>query len=279
MASLLASCERPKDSGKSESSSESSPKVTRANRPLREEAKSPQNKLRAAIAAAMKIEAPDERDRALAVVVRDAIKISPDISAEAFNHLSADSVEKMPLLQLCTKVLVEQNVDEALAWVAKLESEKDIAATKAKIAMILVDSDPVRAVNLAPDTGFGGTKTGVGVSGIVLSRWASKAPSAAAAWAISCPPGEQRKTGIKAVVSRWIQSDSQAAFSWMAKLNNDSDRKEVSRAMAEALVQTLPPFRDSMLASADSAIRSEIQQQMDQITKEAQEKILPAPEE
>lgn len=103
LTALLISCDKPQDSGKSAAANKSNPSVTHANRPPRANSPNTRQKLREALEAAIRIEAPEARDQALAEVARNALKFAPEISAEAIQQLSADSPEKVRLLRYCAK--------------------------------------------------------------------------------------------------------------------------------------------------------------------------------
>ena len=270
LALLLVACDKQQGTGHSTSANESKPKVARVNRPPRQSARSSLQELRESLNVAMKIESPEARDQALAKVARDALELAPELSSEAIGRLSANSVEKAGLLQDCATCLAAQSPDDALAWAASLGSAKDLAAAKAEIALVLVDSDPQRAVKLiaASDLADGESN---GAAAQVLRRWTSNAPADAAAWVLKFPPGDSRKAGVKAVASQWIIADSQAASSWMGTLRNDPIRKEATRAMAEALVGQPSPIRDALLESAVPDLRSELIQQAGQVAQEEQQ--------
>ncbi|MEI7909508.1 MAG: hypothetical protein WCK77_07710 [Verrucomicrobiota bacterium] len=267
IAALLVSCDKPKSSGDSASADGSTPQATRASGPSRDAAPSKRQRLRESLNAAKQIESVEARDEALAEVARNALEIAPDLAAEAVKQLSSDSQKKMPLLRDCVKRLIAKDPDGALAWVASLGSERDIAAAKAEIALILVGSDPERAANLISPTDLADGKTN-STAMQVLQQWTAVAPADAAAWVINAPEDETRKAGIKAVVSRWALGDTPAALAWMDKLPEGSTRKEAARSVAEALANQPAPIRELLLGPVDPAVRSELEQQIEQVTQE-----------
>lgn len=289
IAALLASCDKSQDSGRSESSNESNSRVERANRPPRENApnlrQGPGEPLAAApisrrelsesLAAAMKVASLEDCDKALAEVARKAMKNDPDIAAEALKQISTDGVEKIPLIQAYALRLMEKNPDAALAWAASLSSETERAAATEQIVTHLAESDPERAAKLLSKSGHAGTEFD-NTSEYVLQRWVATTPSDAAAWVATFPSGDVRKAAVKTVVSNWLVADSSAAYSWIKALKNNSIRKEATRAMAEALANQPMPIRDALLESADSGTRSELEQQVDQITKEQEKEPPPS---
>jgi len=271
MAALLVSCDKSQDSGNSADANDSKAKVARAGRGPRENTPHSRKEQRNALDAAMKIEAPEARDQALAEVARNALKFAPEISAEAINRLSADSPVKLPLLWECVKFLVEQNPDEALAWAASLGSEKDKAAAQAKIALLLLSSDPQRALGLISRSDLATDAGAVQV----LRSWTASAPADAAAWVLKFPPGESRNAAFKTVVSQWVSANSKDAFSWVASLTNNSVRKEATRVMAESLAGIPKPIREIQFGLDDSDIRKEVEQQIAQIAKETEPETAP----
>lgn len=275
VAALLVSCDKQGGAGNPAAADES--RGANASRPAREKSPSTLQELHASLKVAMTIESPEARDQSLAAVARNSLKLAPAFSAEAIKQLSADSGEKTALLRYCAKTLMERNPDEALTWAASLGSDKDIAAAKAEIALVLMASDLAAAIKLiSPSAIAESAADGAAVQ--VIRQWTSDAPEDAAAWVVKFPPGDSRNAGIQTVASRWVIADSEAATTWMAALDNEAARKAASRAMAEALGQQPPFIREALLEPADPAIRADLEQQLNQI-KQEQEKANPPPGE
>ena len=277
---LLASCDKPGDTGKSGSAAESNPGITRAARQPRMDVLNRRKDLRDSLTAALALEASEARDQALAQVVRDAFELAPEIAAEAFGQLAVDSAERMKTIRCLAELHARKNPDEALAWADSLGSATEITAAKNEIALVFAETYPSRAAKILLETGISsGEPAETKVE--VIRHWAGIAPKDAVTWALSLPPGDARSVGIETVVSQWLQADSTAAFAWLAALTNQSAINEVTRAMAQALV-ALPGFiRETLIVDTDPAIRSELQQQVDQIidTGKAKDEIPLTPSE
>ena len=200
---LLAACDKPGASGSRAGESQDAPRITKSIRPPREEAPALPGDFRAALRLAGEIEAPAARDTAIAQVAWDALELDPDLAREAFDQLSPEGVERIRLLQHFAMRLAENDPDEALAWAATLGSEKEIAAARGQIALVLSESDPERAANLLSESGIAGREFDLAVVQ-VLQRWAAKSPPEAAGWVVLFPAGRSREAGIKTVVSQWV---------------------------------------------------------------------------
>lgn len=277
-AALLVGCGKSSDRDKPESADASIPGSTRTKRSERADAPASRHQeLRAALAAALKLDASEARDQALAEVVRDAFEPAPDIAAEAFGQLAVESAERMKTIRYLAPLRARRNPDEALAWADSLGSPTEIAAAKDEIALVLAEVDPARAAKIMLESGI--PKGGLDQTKVeVIRLWAGTAPKDAATWALRLPPGEARSVGVQTVVSIWLQADSAAAFSWLEASPNQVVRKEVTHAMAQALVAIPEPIRETFLGNADAAMRSELEQQVKQITEQADKETPPSPE-
>jgi hypothetical protein len=226
--------------------------------------------------AAIGLEAPAAREKALADVAWNALEIDPDLARDAFLQLPLDSAEKIRLIQHYAMRLAEQDPDEALAWAGTLGSEQEIAAANGQVAVVLAENDPHRAANLLSESGVVGREFDVAVVQ-VLQRWAAQSPPAAAAWAITFPPGAAREAGIKIIVAQWAQSDVQATFSWMTGLQDENVRREAALAMEEALLQEPQDIRDAWLQHADADTLIELEQHYEQAMREVGDNVPPPP--
>jgi hypothetical protein len=224
--------------------------------------------------AAVWIESPAARDKAIAEVAWNALETEPGLACEAFLKLPTGSTEKIRLIQHYAMRLAEQNPDEALAWAATLGSEVEIAAANSQIALAIAETDPHRAANLLSETGIAGRGFDVAVVQVV-QRWAARSPPDTAAWVGSFPPGPARETGIKIIADRWLQADARAAFSWMATLQDAGVRKEAALGLEETILQQSKDIRDTWLQHADDGIRSELEQQHERAVEEVGDNIAP----
>jgi hypothetical protein len=255
---LLVSCDKPRDAGGTgETTGKPKPQVTRTTRPPRGDSPDAPENLRASLKSACEIESPEEREQAVAEVAWSALELDPELAREAFQQLTPDSVEKIRLVQHFAMRLAEENPDEALKWADALGSEKEIAAARCQIALVISNDDPQRAANLLSESGIEGRAFDV-VAVQVLQRWAAKTPPDAAAWVVMFPPGKSREAGIKSVVSQWAEQDARAAFSWMGKLEDRALREESAQAVAEILAERPEDVRNAWLQHADPETRGAI---------------------
>lgn len=262
---MLVACDKPVDAvAPDETTGKPKPQVTRAARPPRGDSQGAPENLRSSLKSALEIEAPEERETAVAEVAWNAIELDPELAREAFQQLTSDSAEKIRLIQHYAMRLAEENPDEALKWADALGSGREIAAARCQVALVISNDDPQRAANLLSESGVEGRAFDV-VAVQVLQRWAAKTPPDAAAWVVMFPPGKSREAGIKAVVSQWAEQDARAAFSWMGKLEDQALREEGAMAMAEILAEQPEDVRNAWLRHADPETRGAIRRK----TKEA----------
>ncbi|MCX6867682.1 MAG: hypothetical protein NTV46_15975 [Verrucomicrobia bacterium] len=278
LISLLASCDKKGDTGKSESAGASNPAITRAKRPPREEVPNRYQELRDSLKAALALESPAARDQALAAVVRNTHILAPEIAAEAFAHLAVDSATRMKTIRYLAAQLAGKNPDEALVWADSLGSAQEILTAKEEIAVVLVRSDPARATKILLESGSASREFDA-TAKQVIRIWVATAPKDAVAWGLSLPPGETRRAGFQAVVSQWLHADMRAAFAWLASLDNQAVKDESMHAMAQTLVEQPEPIRELYLANGDPATMSELKQQVNQITGKAKDESPQTPSE
>ncbi len=271
IAACVVSCKKPKDGSSPDDSRDSTgPRVTQSGRTRPEGPTGRSQKLRASLDAAMRIDSPDERDLAIAEVVKSALEIDPALSAEAFQQLTTDSALRADLLLECSYRLMARSPDEALAWADLMVSSTDIDAAKSAISSLLAETDPLRAMEIVSSSGISADDPNNPMTG-VLQTWAATAPQDAASWALAVTSAESRELALKAVASQWLMADSQAAIAWLSSQNQPARRYEVTHALAESLVGIPEPIREEFLQSANAQVRGELEAQMEQITREAEQ--------
>jgi hypothetical protein len=262
LAALACACDRQSDSKQPDAAPRNpGPKTTKVDRPPRVDAPDARAERRATFTKAREIASPEQREAAIARIAWDALDPDPELAREAFQQLSVDSPERIHLIQHFAMNLAGQNLDEALQWADALASEKEIAAARCQIALVLADSEPERAAALLSESAIAGREFDVAVVQI-LQHWSASNPPAAAAWVAMFPPGESRAAGIKAVISPWLESDVPAVYSWMEKLGDESLRAEATSAMAGLLMEQSDSVRADWLRQASPAIRAAIELQM-----------------
>lgn len=223
--------------------------------------------LRESYEAAVKIEVPSARETTIADIAWNAVEIDPQLAGEAFQHLSADSPEKIRLIQHYAMRLAEQDPDQALAWAGTADSDQEFSIACAQVALVLAESDPRRAANLLSELGVGGRDLDVAVVQVV-QRWAAQSPPDAAAWVTLFPPGAAREAGLKIITGQWLPRNAPAAFNWLNTLKDGELRKETLRAMEGVILQQPQATRDGWLRHADARTLGELKEQREQAIKE-----------
>lgn len=256
-ALLLAACDKPRGSGGNGETNGpgESGGTKRTSRPKREHPVDAAEDPRAALQAAREIQSPEEREKAVAEVAWNALELDPELAREAFSQLTPDSGETVRLIQHSAMRLAESDPAGAMKWADTLGTEKEIAAAKCQIALVLAESEPLRAADILSESGIQGREFDVAAVQ-VLQRWAAKSPPDAAAWVAAFPAGDARSAGIKEVVSRWLERDAAAVFTWKADLADASVRNEVLTALVEISSEQ---GSGGWLAKADEGTRAAIE--------------------
>ena len=253
---LIAACERPEKTER-RAQKEAGPQITRSSRPPREAVPDTKEELREELARAEMSADPEERDKLLAQVAWNAIELDPELSREAFERLMVESDDRIALLQHFAMRMADENPEEALKWAASLESEREAAAARVRIALVLADADPARGANLLSEFGLANREFEVAVVQ-VLQRWSDKNPQDAAEWVAVFPQGEFRKAAVETVVSGWLGNDPQAAFAWLSTVGDEQIRMEAGDAFAKKFLQQAPETRGSWLGYADPMTREKL---------------------
>ena len=218
---ILGSCDKPKKLAPPPLADQAGgPRVTRSNRPAPDEPPQTRDQLLAAFSKAEGMISSDEKNRALAAAIWDALELEPELALQGLQKLTAGSEEKNRLLQHFAMRLTEKNVDEAVLWATALETEEEKSLAFGKIALVLSAKEPERAAHLLSDSGVAGREFDVAVVQVV-QRWAAQAPADAAAWVGLFDPGDARRAGLKEIVAVWTRDDPEAAFSWIAAIQDE----------------------------------------------------------
>jgi hypothetical protein len=253
---LIVSCERKRETSRS-TEEKAGPIITRSQRPPRETTPDKKEELREELAKARMSGEPQERDKMLAQVAWNAMELDPELAREAIDSLPLDCPDRIALLQHLAMRMADENPEEALKWAATLVSEREAAAARVRIALVLADDDPARGANLLSEHGLANREFEVAVVQ-VLQRWSNKSPQDAAAWVALFPPGEFRKVSVETVASGWLGSDPQAAFAWLSAISDEQIRMEAGDAFAKTYLQQTPETRESWMSYADPEIREKL---------------------
>jgi hypothetical protein len=216
--------------------------------------------LQVALQAAIEIESPADRSKAIAELAWNAIENFPDIASQAFLQLPEGSEEKRRLIQHYAMRLAEQDLAEALSWASSLGSEQEIAVANAQIALVIAESDPYRAANLLSESGLINRDFDVAVVQVV-QRWAAQSPADASAWVTQFPSGAAREAGIRMISEQWLPRDASAAFAWLSTTTDTKLRSEIARAMEGILLKSPKEKQDLWRQKASPSLQEELLQQ------------------
>jgi hypothetical protein len=251
---LLVSCDNPPEAATNSETSAPSPRVTKTARPASGELPNQREKLRAGLTKAAGIVSPEERNRALAAAVWDALDLEPELAREGMQQLAAGSEEKARLIEHVAMRLAEQDADEAVRWAGTFETDEEKSLAFGKIALVLSQEDPARAAQILSDSGVAGRDFDVAVVEVV-QRWAQVAPEDALAWVSLFDPGEVRSASLREAISIWAAENPQAAFSWVAAIQNETIRPEATQGTAEAILEQPENVQAEWLVLATPAVR------------------------
>lgn len=253
----LPSCDRAADHAArgDDAGGKPPPRITRAKRGGTAEAPDPRPGIRAAFAEARRISNEMERHKALAAVVWEAHEVEPALADEAFSLLETDSPEKILLQQHFAMRLADQDPQQALAWADALESEREKEAARARIALVVADTDPRRAAEILAESTMENRELDVAIVQ-VLQHWTAQNPTEAAAWLVVFPPGGFREAGMKTVLGQWARQSPAAAMGWLDSLTDAVVHAEASRALHELYQEQIPETRAEWLENAPPAVRA-----------------------
>lgn len=261
---FLVSCDQKNETDMSDTDGSSGPRITRAKRPAREKIPSRMDELKVELQMALEHKVPEAREQSLAKLVRESIGSAPEIASEAFQKLPVDCEERMKTIRFLADIYARNNPSEALTWAATLGSAQETQVAREVISVILAATDPKGAAMVLLETGKTIHELNEPATE-VLSNWAAETPGEAVAWAFKQAPGGCRNMAIHTVLSQWIQVDSKAAFSWTASLENPSVKNEAVSVLAYALSEQPESSHEALLETADSELRTLLQQQFDQV--------------
>lgn len=213
-----------------------------------------------ALAAALRLESPVAREKALAEVAWNTMETDPELAHSAFAHLPAGSPEKIRLIRHYAMTMAEANPEAALEWAAARLTPEEMAAARGQVALAIAERDPAQAATLAAESGLAGRDLDVVVVQVV-QRWAAKSPPDAAAWILLFPQGPARESGVRHLAEIWLPRDAGAAFTWLGGLSDTTFRAQAARGMQGVLLQQDKETRASWLNRASTEVRSELEAQ------------------
>jgi hypothetical protein len=252
---LVVGCDKPKKIAPGQANQVDGPRVTKTNRPMPDNSPKSHDQLVASFKEAEQLTSPEEKNRALAAAIWDALELEPELARAGLQRLTSGSEEKNRLIQHFAMRLAEQNADDAIQWATALETDDEKSHAFGKIALVLSEKEPERAAHLLSDSGVAGREFDVAVVQVV-QRWAAQSPADAAAWVVLFDPGEARSAGLKETLSVWTRNDPQAAISWIATLQDEQIHREAVAGMAADILEQPDSVQKKLLKLATPELRS-----------------------
>jgi hypothetical protein len=255
---LLASCDkRPKEvgNGVGESGNQPGPAVTKTQRPPPREATDPDVELQKSLTTAKAIVNEDERNQAVATIVWNLAEADPARALESLREIPGDARGRSPLIQHFAMRFAEHDATAAIQWAGTLESPEEASAAIGKIALVIAETDPVKAANLISESAIAGRDFDVAVVE-VIQQWAAISPPDAAAWVVLFDRSEARSAGLQSVLGLWAESDVQAALKWIDTLQGDVLIDDARKAMVEATLQQTDDVQAEWIQLANPKIRT-----------------------
>lgn len=250
----LVSCEKSKNQAAIAEQSKQA-RVTKSERPERDELAPTPAKLREMMKRAVAIQSLQEREQALQEIVWNAIEIDPDLAQEAFLQMTPGSEEKNQLIQHFAMTLAGENHEAAMQWAAGLKNDQEKALALNSIALVLSENDPAKAAQILSDSGVAGRDLDVAVVQ-VIQRWADISPTDAATWVQLFDSGEARQAGLKAIISTWIRVDPLGTMNWISSLQRPEIYQDATLGMAETIFGLPKSEQEEMLQIAAPEVRA-----------------------
>ena len=255
---LLVCCEKPREAAAPPEKQAPPPRVTKLDRPAREELPDSPEQLRENLESAGEIESPEARNKALEEVIWNALELDPELAQEGFHQLAPGSEEKKRLIQHFAMRRAAAALDEAIQWATTLETEQEKSLAFDSIALVLADSDPLRAAQMLSESGIAGRDFDVAVVQVV-QRWAAISAVDAAAWVVLFESGEARRASLKEVVSVWSHANPEGALAWMETLKDPTIHQEAVTGMAQTILEMPEEARSDLLQFATPEIRAALE--------------------
>ncbi len=256
---LLVCCEKPREEAAVPPEKQvPPPRVTKLDRSAREEQPVSPEQLRENLESAGEIESPEARNKALEEVIWNALELDPELAQQGFRQLAPGSEEKKRLIQHFAMRRAAAALDEAIQWATTLESEEEKSLAFDSIALVLADSDPLRAAQMLSESGLAGRDFDVAVVQVV-QRWAAISAADAAAWVVLFEPGEARLASLKEVVSVWSQANPEGALAWMKTLKDPTIHQEAVTGMAQTIFEMPEEAGSDLLQFATPEIRAALE--------------------
>ena len=255
---LLVCCEKPRENSAPPEKQALPRRVTRPERPAREEQTDSPEQLRENLKSAGEIESPEARNKALEEVIWNALEFDPELAEEGFHQLAPGSEEKKRLIQHFAMRRAGDALDEAINWAKTLETEQERSLAFDSIALVLAESEPLRAAQMLSDSGIAGRDFDVAVVQVV-QRWAAIAAVDAAAWVVLFEPGEARRAGLKEVVSVWSRTNPEGALAWMETLKDPTIHQEAVTGMAKTILEMPDQAQSELMQFATPEIRATLE--------------------
>lgn len=253
---MLLSCEKPRElKAPPENQDPPPPRVTKVDRSAREDHPATPEQLQSNLKTAENIESPEQRNKALEEVIWNSLELAPELAQEGFRKLAPGSEEKKRLIQHFAMRQAEDALPDAISWASTLDTDLEKSLAFDSIALVLAESDPLRAAQMLSESGVAGRDFDVAVVQVV-QRWAAISAADAAAWVVLFEPGEARRAGLKEVVAVWSRANPEGTLSWMDSLQDPAIHQEAVSGMAQTILELPEDGRHDLLQFATPEIRS-----------------------
>lgn len=251
----LISCDPSNEQGNTDDSAQT---PTRAKRGDRRDSMPRRTSFESELKTVEEMTDPAERDGALATLASEAMVDRPDLAQMAILKLPPDSPNLPGLLSEYLSTLLNSESANALAWVDSLEDQGMADMAREILAELVPDGQLEVIVPRALEAGKIAATGFKPADELMLQRWASLNPQAAATWLANMPTGESRNQGLRNLSRGLVQMNDETAANWLKSLPNEGLRANARQDMAAALLETPEPIREELLGAPDSELRLQL---------------------
>jgi hypothetical protein len=141
--------------------------------------------------------------------------------------------------------------ESAIEWLGQFRGEDWYARTAVTVAMDVAQMNPAAAARLVDglDAGRGAAET-QRLTNVIASSWASREPTAAAAWALDRPTEPERALAVQGVVNAWSGRDIDGARQWTLGLPQGSMRDRALTTLLTTSAMRAPTGLDARVLNA-----------------------------
>ena len=186
---------------------------------------------------ARELPAGSERERALNSVLPELAAVNPNAVAEHYLAELAD-VERDFEFQRFFRDFATRDASAATAWMRKFRNVETRNWALRELAHKTAPAAPIEAIALAKEISEPDAREFA--LSAVLSIWAGKDPTAAAAHVAKLPAGREHDRFLVSVTGSWIANDLPAAAAWVLSLPAGQGSDDAYRIVINAYVGKNP---------------------------------------